>query len=127
MKNRTSAIVVGILIVLALIGIYGSLTANPAGFIQGIAVIALIGLVIFFLVRRFSNSSPQKKEQRAFLKAAKKSKRRLQQKSGDSSGKSSSLGTLSTLKKSSKIKKKSPAHLTVIDGKKGKKKNRASF
>lgn len=127
MKNRTSVFIVGVLIILALLGIYGSFTANPAGFIQRIAVIALIGLVIYFVVRKFSNSSPQKKEQRAFLKAAKQSKKRLQQKSGDSTIKSPTLGTLSSLKKSSKTKKKSPAHLTVIDGKKSKKKNRASF
>ena len=127
MKNRTPVIIVGVLIVLALLGLFGSFTANPAGFIQRIAVIALIGLAIYFLVRKFSNSSPQKREQRAFLKAAKKSKKRLQQKSGDTNVKTSSLGTLTTLKKSSKTKKKSPAHLTVIDGKKGKKKNRASF
>jgi len=127
LKNRTSVIIVGILIILAILGLFGSFTANPAGFIQRIAVIAMIGLVIYFLVRKFSNSSPQKKEQRAFLKAAKKSKKRLQQKSGDTNVKTSSLGTLTSLKKSSKTKKKSPAHLTVIDGKKGKKKNRASL
>jgi len=127
LKNRTSVIIVGILIILAILGLFGSFTANPAGFIQRIAVIAMIGLVIYFLVRKFSNSSPQKKEQRAFLKAAKKSKKRLQQKSGDTNVKTSSLGTLTTLKKSNKTKKKSPAHLTVIDGKKGKKKNRASL
>ena len=127
MKNRTSVIIVGILIILAILGLFASFTANPAGFIQRIAVIAMIGLVIYFLVRKFSNSSPQKKEQRAFLKAAKKSKKRLQQKSGDTNVKTSSLGTLTTLKKSNKTKKKSPAHLTVIDGKKGKKKNRASL
>jgi len=127
LKNRTPVIIVGVLIVLALVGLIGSFTANPAGFIQRIAVIALIGLVIYFLVRKFSNSSPQKKEQQAFLKAAKRSKKRLQQKSGDTNVKTSSLGTLTTLKKTSKTKKKSPAHLTVIDGKKGKKKNRASF
>nr|WP_040208118.1 SA1362 family protein [Neobacillus jeddahensis] len=127
MKNRTSTIIVGVLIILALLGIYGSFSANPAGFIQGIAVIALIGLVIYFLVRKFSTSSPQKKEQRAFLKAAKKSKKRLQHKSGETNSKTSSLGTFTSLKKSNKTKKKSPAHLTVIDGKKGKKKNRASL
>lgn len=127
MKNRTSFIIIGGLIILALLGVYSSFTADPAGFIQGIAVITLAGLGIYLLVRRFSSSNPQKKEQRAFLKAAKKSKKRLQLKSGDSQVKSSPLGTLTSLKKSTKTKKKSPAHLTVIDGKKGKKKNRASF
>jgi len=127
LKNRTSALVVGILIILALIGVFSSITTNPIGFLQSIAIIAMICIAIYLVVRWFSNSSPNKKEQRAFLKAAKKSKRRLQQKSGESQGKSSSLGTLTTLRKNNKLKKKAPAHLTVIDGKKGKKKNRASF
>ncbi|WP_052352815.1 SA1362 family protein [Neobacillus dielmonensis] len=126
MKNRTSAMVIGGLIILALIGLFGSFTANPAGFIQKIAIFALIGLLVYFLVRRFSISSPQKKEQRAFLKAAKKSKKRLQQKGSEAASKGSSLGTLTTLKKS-KSRKNPPAHLTVIEGKKSKKKNRASF
>ncbi|WP_308161920.1 SA1362 family protein [Bacillus sp. ISL-75] len=128
LKNRTFVnVVVGGLIILALLGLVGSFTANPAGFIQRIAVIALIVLAVYFLVRKFSKSNPQKKEQRAFLKAAKKSKKRLLQKGGDSTVKTSTLGTLASLKKSNKTKKKSPAHLTVIDGKKGKKKNRASL
>lgn len=127
MKNRTSLFVVGGLIILAIIGIVSSFTANPAGFIQGIAVVALISLAVYFVVRKFSTSSPNKKEQRAFLKAARKSKKRLHQKGGESNTKNSALGTFSPLKKGSKIKKKAPAHLTVIEGKKGKKKNRASF
>jgi amino acid transporter len=127
LKNRTSLFVVGGLIILAIIGIISSFSANPAGFIQGIAVIALISFVIYFVVRRFSTSSPNKKEQRAFLKAARKSKKRLQQKGGESNTKHSALGSFSPLKKGIKIKKKAPAHLTVIEGKKGKKKNRASF
>lgn len=126
LKNRTSVIVIGALITLALIGIISQVTENPAGFIQKIAVFVVIGLIIFYVVRRFSNSSPQKKEQRAFLRAARKSKKRFLQKNGDSSAKTSSIGNLSTLKKG-RLKKKPPSHLTVIDGKKGKKKNRASF
>ncbi len=125
MKNRTSVLIIGGLVILALIGLVGSFTSNPAGFIQKIAIMALIGFAIFFLVRKFSNSGPQKKEQRAFLKAARQSKKRLQHKSGDSNTKSS-LGRISPLKKN-KTKRKSPAHLTVIEGKKGKKKNRASL
>nr|WP_042355081.1 SA1362 family protein [Bacillus rubiinfantis] len=124
MKIRTSVLVVGGLIILAIIGLVSSFTANPAGFIQNIAIMVLIGFVVFFVVRKLSHSTPQKKEQRAFLKAAKQSKKRLQQKGGET--KSSSLGAITSLKKH-KTKKKSPAHLTVIDGKKSKKKNRASF
>ncbi|MCL6570821.1 MAG: hypothetical protein K6T88_03950 [Bacillus sp. (in: Bacteria)] len=127
MKNRTSIFIVGGLTILALIGIIGLITANPAGFIQKIVVMAIIGFAVYFLVRKFSNSNPQKKEQKAFLNAAKKSKKRLHQKSGEANSKVSSLGTIASLKKSNQTKKKSPAHLTVIEGKKGKKKNRASL
>ncbi|MEH7107258.1 MULTISPECIES: SA1362 family protein [Bacillaceae] len=126
LKNRTSLFVVWGLIILALLGLFSTITSDPAGFIQNIAIFAVIGLLIYFLFRKFSTSTPQKKEQRAFIKAAKKSKKRLHQKGGDTNIKTSSLGSLTTLKKN-KTKKKSPAHLTVIDGKKNKKKNRASF
>ncbi len=127
MRKRISVPLFGSLIIFAIIGFFGTFAKNPTAFFQKLAVIALVVLAIYFIVRKLSNSNPQKREQRAFLKAAKQSKKRLQQKSGDSNVKSSSLGTLATLKKSSKTKKKPPAHLTVIDGKKGKKKNRASF
>lgn len=127
MKNRISVPLVGSVIVLGIIGLIGALTSDPIGFLKSIAVFALVGLVIFFIFRLIVRANPQKKEQQAFIKAAKKSKKRLQSKTGDMQTKSSSLGSLASLKKSKKIKKKSPIHLTVIDGKKGKKKNRASL
>jgi ABC-type nickel/cobalt efflux system permease component RcnA len=125
LKNRTLHLLFGGIIIFAIIGISSMLLANPAGFLQRIAVIALVGFAIYIIVRLISNSNPKKKEQRAFLKAAKQSKKRLQQKSGDPHVRNSSQGTLTTIKKTAK--KRSTSHLTVIDGKKGKKKNRASF
>ncbi|WML45279.1 SA1362 family protein [Neobacillus sp. PS3-40] len=125
LNNRTSLFVIGGIIIFAIIGIIGMFLANPTGFLQRIAVIALIGIAIYFIARLITKANPQKREQRAFLRAAKKSKKRLQQKSGDPHVRSASQTTLTTLKRSTK--KKSPVHLTVIDGKKGKKKNRASF
>lgn len=127
MKNRTASFIVSGLIILAAIGAVGSFIANPAGFLQRIAVMILIGAIIYFLVRRFYQSSPGKQEQRAFVKAAKRSKKRFLQKDGIQAQRRSNVGSLTSLKKSNKSKKKSPAHLTVIEGKKGKKKNRASF
>ncbi|MDP4085626.1 MAG: SA1362 family protein [Bacillota bacterium] len=125
MKNRSSLLFVGGIIIFAIIGLLGTLFANPTGFLQRIAVIALFGIAIYFLVRLIMKADPQRKEQRAFLKAAKKSKKRLHQKNSDPHQRSTSQGTLTILKKNAK--KKSLAQLTVIDGKKGKKKNRASF
>lgn len=127
MKNRTASLIVGGLIVLALIGIYRMIPKNLSGFLQVIAVIAVVGIIIYFLVRLNLRDNPQKKEQRAFVRAAKKSKKRLQRKGPDSPSKGASLGTFAPFKKGAKKKKKTTAHLTVIDGKKGKKKNRASF
>lgn len=124
MKNRTAGFIVGgIVVVLALIGISSMFISNPTGFLQGLAVVVVIGIAIYIFVRLIYKTNPQKKEQRAFLKAAKKSKKRLQKKDT----KNTSLGTLAPFKKAAKIKTKKTAHLTVIDGKKGKKKNRASF
>ena len=127
MKNRISVPLVGSVMVLGIIGLIGAFTSDPIGFLQSIAVFALVGLAIFFVFRLIVRANPQKKEQQAFIKAAKKSKKRLHSKTGDQQTKSSSLGSLASLKKNKKIKKKSPVHLTVIDGKKGKKKNRASL
>lgn len=127
MKNRTSSFIVAGLIILALIGVSGMLVANPTDFLQRLAVIGLFGAAIYFVVRLIFKANPQKKEQRAFIKAARQSKKRLQKKAGDPPTRTSSLGTIASMKKSAKSKKKTPAHLTVIDGKKGKKKNRASF
>ncbi|WP_338000979.1 SA1362 family protein [Neobacillus terrae] len=124
LKNRVPLILIGLVFILAAIGTAGMVISDPAGFLQRIAVIALIGMAIYLLFRRFYKASPQKKEQRAFLKAAKRSKKRLQQKSGEHHANPTSI--LSAGKKKTK-KKTTPSHLTVIEGKKAKKKNRASF
>jgi uncharacterized membrane protein YfcA len=127
LKNRISVPLVGSVIVLGIIGIIGAFTSDPIGFLKNIVVFALIGVAMYFVFRLIRRSNPRNKEQQAFIKAAKKSKKRLQTKGGEQSPKSTSFGSLTSLKKSKKTKKKSPVHLTVIDGKKGKKKNRASL
>ena len=124
MKNQISFYIVLGLIVLAAIGIISMLVQDPGGFIKMIAGMALVVAVIYFLFRRFSQTSPSKNhEQRAFKKAAKRSKKRFQTKENTSPSKRSSIGSLSAARK----KRKDTSHLTVIEGKKGKKKNRASF
>jgi amino acid permease len=121
LKNRTSSIFAISIILLALIGIFSSLINNPAVFIQRIAIMILIGLTIYFVYKRFYKPSPKKKEQQAFLRAAKKTKRNIHRKKADEGAKAHSLT------KYKGIRKKSSAQLTVIEGKKNKKKNRASF
>lgn len=123
MNNRTSMYIVTGLIVLSIFGIVSRLISDPVGVIKTLAVVALVGAVIYFLVSRFSGTSSGKQQQRAFLKAAKRSKKRFQAKETSSSSKRSKIRSLA----SARNKKKDASHLTVIDGKKGKKKNRASF
>lgn len=123
MKNRIIIFIVSAILMFAVIGLIGSFLSNPLGFFGRIAFILIAGVILYFIVQRFSQASPEKKEQRAFNKAAKRSKKRLRDK--DSGPKRQS--SVSTMKKATKTKKKMPAHLTVIEGKKGKKKNRATF
>ncbi|MEK4908196.1 SA1362 family protein [Niallia sp. FSL R7-0648] len=126
LKNRFSLILFGSIIFLAFIGLSVNLIKNPSGFFLNIVVMVAVGAAIWFIYRHFSTSSPQKKEQKAFLKAAKQSKKRLQTRDRSSSGQQQSTKT-SSIKANKHKRSKSTAHLTVIEGKKSKKKNRASL
>ncbi|WNS74195.1 SA1362 family protein [Bacillus sp. DTU_2020_1000418_1_SI_GHA_SEK_038] len=125
LKNRISLLVISGLILLAVLGVSTSLIANPAGFLRRIAVILLVGAIVFYIFQRFYRASPKKQEQRAFIRAAKKSKRRFHQPdAGKGNSRKASSGSLTSIKRT---RKKSSTHLTVIEGKKGKKKDRASL
>jgi hypothetical protein len=123
LNNRTSMYLVSGIIILSIIGIVSGFLNNPVGVLKTIALFALGGAVIYFLVKYFSGTSPGKQQQRAFQKAAKRSKKRFQSKEANASSKRSTIRSLA----SARTKKKDASHLTVIDGKKSKKKNRASF
>jgi len=123
LKIRKSVLLAGALVLFAGIGIVAKFVEDPAEFIQKAALFVLIGLVIYFIYRRFTGASPDKKEQRLFLKAARESKKRKAHKN-EPSGRNVIHGSLASWRKP---KKKANVHLTVIEGKKGKKKNRASL
>lgn len=124
MKNRTSLIFIVCLVTLAAIGVVSRLMVNPSEFFKSIFVFAIVGVILYFLVRHFYKGSPDKKEHHAFRKAAKRSKKKYLQKEGRKP--SAKSGSITSLKKHAN-KSKSATHLTVIEGRKGKKKNRASF
>lgn len=126
MKNRVSYYVIAGMIVLAIIGLLSTLISDPAGFLQRIAVMLVIGAAVFFLIRRFNSPNPANRDQRAFVKAAKKSVKR-NQKDTTQHVKKKKHTSLTPIKKTSLKKKHSNPQLKVIEGKKGKKKNRASF
>ncbi|MBT2686263.1 SA1362 family protein [Bacillus sp. ISL-37] len=123
MKNRASTYIVSGLIVLAIFGFAFKLFTDPLSILIMLATIALVGALIYFLVTRLTSSGAGRQQQRAFQKAAKRSKKRFQTKDANTSSKRSKIKSLA----SARNKKKDTSHLTVIDGKKSRKKNRASF
>ena len=112
LKNRIVNYIVYGVIGLAVIGLVSNIIFNPASFFKGIAIIVGIGAVVFLLVKQQKDFSPQG---RMKIQASKSTKPKKN-------------SNLTSLKKARALKKKT-AHpqLTVIEGKKGKKKNRASF
>ena len=124
LKNRISTFFVVCLIALAALGIVSLLVSNPSGLLLKFAIMIATGAVIFFLVKRFYLPSPEKREQRAFVKAAKRSLKRKQQKE---SGKQTRKSNVSNITSIRARKKQTNNHLTVIEGKKGKRKNRVSL
>ncbi len=110
------------LILLATIGLGTSLFGNPLGLARKLLVTAAVIGIIYFIYRRWfsGRGAGNSNEQRAFVKAAKQSKKRHKRKTA-------SKPQVSNVSKKRPIRKKSNAKLTVIEGKKNKKNNRASF
>jgi hypothetical protein len=126
MKNRISLVVISIVILFAVFGLVDRIIQDPSGLIKNLAFFLVVGFTIWLFIRRSNKANPEKKEQRAFIKAAKKSKKRLQYKEKSAHRNINGKNT-TTLKVKKHKRGTNAAHLTVIEGKKGKKKNRASF
>ncbi|RDI41178.1 SA1362 family protein [Falsibacillus pallidus] len=101
------------IIVLALIGLF----SNPSYLLRQALFVIVIAAIIYFIYRVIRMRKPDGKDQRAFIRAAKKTKKKHKKRP------TASVSSLQSRKKP--IRKKSQANLTVIEGKKGKKKNRA--
>ncbi|WP_175639762.1 SA1362 family protein [Metabacillus schmidteae] len=126
MNRRTNWIVM-VIILLGVLGFVTTLVSEPLWLLKQIAIYAAIAGGIY-LIYRLVSKKRMGKEHSSYLKAAKQSKRRLD----DRSKKGSNVRNISQVKKTKKAsaikkKKQQPSHLTVIEGKKGKKKNRAFF
>lgn len=125
-RSISSYIVYGI-VVLGLIGLVSRMIYNPAGLFKQFLIMAITAGIVYLIYKRLTKGKPDNREQRAFLKAAKRSKKRLKQKSGSNSRDNIASFSVAKSKKTIKPRKKSDIHLTVIEGKKNKKKNRALF
>ncbi|GIN55758.1 SA1362 family protein [Lederbergia ruris] len=108
----------GGIIISALIGLGTWLYYNPASLFLQLFFMVLIAGIILLVIRLFMGRKQGYKESRSFAKAAKLSKKRYQQPRKNVYVNTSAKRPL---------RKRSTAHLTVIEGKKNKKKDRAIF
>ncbi|PLT29167.1 SA1362 family protein [Peribacillus deserti] len=126
MNRPVSFLVYGI-IFLGAIGLLGNLVSNPAGFIKNAVILAITIGIVIFAVKRLTKSKPNAQHERSFMKAARDSKKRLKTRDA-AKGKADNVQSFSLAKmKRARNRNRSDIHLTVIEGKKGKKKNRALF
>ncbi|AZB43548.1 hypothetical protein CEF21_15245 [Bacillus sp. FJAT-42376] len=115
---------------LAIAGLAGfylitTLLTNPAALFQQAAIIA-ITVAIIYLVFRYVMRKRMGLDYSSYSKAAKHTKRSAYEKTHTGSP-SKTVTPIKKYAKTKSFKKKNSSHLTVIEGKKGKKKNRALF
>ena len=117
-----------IVIAFAILGLGNYLWTDPASFFKNILIIVAIAAIIIFLVTRFLGAPVHnRKEHKAFMKAAKYSKKRLKMRADQKNHSANRSISKPSFKKTIHSKKRSAPHLTVIEGKKGKKKDKASL
>ncbi|WP_409301624.1 SA1362 family protein [Peribacillus sp. SCS-155] len=132
--NRSVTYFIYCIIALGMIGLIGQLVYNPVGLFKNLLIIVIGAAIVYFIYRQLTKGKPERKEQQAFSKAARQSKKRQKNKNASIHAKRDNVASISQAKSSKsssaskiKMRKKSDIHLTVIDGKKNKKKNRALF
>ncbi|MFX3628544.1 MAG: SA1362 family protein [Ectobacillus sp.] len=114
---------------------------NPAGLVKNLLTFAIVIGAIYLLYKLFTSSSSSANPRSSYNRAVKQSKKKY----GKSNGKANTNAKPNITHLSSSFTKKTPTdtqikkgntslkrkrkqtHLTVIEGKKGKKKHRASF
>ena len=113
---NTRSVIAFTFIGLAVIGLVSMLLNSPGALFKQIAFMVIGVAVLFFIfrlvMRKRIGASP---EDRAFAKAAKQSKKRY------NTQQSVSKKPASVFSKKKQTRKKTPRHLKVIEGKKGKK------
>lgn len=134
MNGRTFLIALFSLIVgLAAFGLIAKAVTDPYGIVKNILTMLVVAGVFYLLYKVFTSSSGSANgSQSSYKRAAKQSNKKygkknvtplsntlLKRNASDSKGKKDSPSPLK--------RKRKPSHLTVIEGKKNKKKDRASF
>ncbi|QKF34089.1 SA1362 family protein [Bacillus velezensis] len=121
-----------VLIALGAFGFIYAAVTNPGQMISRAITVIIAGIIIYFIVRTVLNRRTGR-DGTAFKKAARQSRLRMkEQKAKHRAGHRGRVSHLRSVPSSSRpkpmiLKKKSQTQLTVIEGKKSKKKNRALF
>lgn len=105
--------------IFAAIGLGSYLINNPVGLFKQILFMGAAVAFVFIIYRIWANRSQSGREKNAFARAAKQSKMRAK--------KRKSASQTSNHFRNRPLRRRSTAHLTVIEGKKSKKKDRAIF
>lgn len=130
MNGRSFALVLFFLVIgLAIFQLVSFAVEDPGGLLKNLLTIGIVAAAFYWLYKLFTGQGKNgKNANSSYNRAAKQSKRKyakpnvtpLSKKlSLDAKNKKASVGLLK--------KKRKQSHLTVIEGKKGKKKDRASF
>ncbi|AEB24682.1 SA1362 family protein [Bacillus amyloliquefaciens] len=121
-----------VLIALGAFGFIYAAVTNPGQMISRAITVIIAGVIIYFIVRSVLNRRAGR-DGTAFKKAAKQSRLRMkEQKAKHRAAHRGRVSHLRSVPSSNRpkpmiLKKKSQTQLTVIEGKKNKKKNRALF
>ncbi|UTX15647.1 SA1362 family protein [Bacillus velezensis] len=120
-----------VLIALGAFGFIYAAVTNPGQMISRAITVIIAGIIIYFIVRTVLNRRTGR-DGTAFRKAARQSRLRMkEQKAKHRAGHRGRVSHLRSVPSSRPkpmiLKKKSQTQLTVIEGKKNKKKNRALF
>ncbi|MBO9129692.1 SA1362 family protein [Bacillus sp. 165] len=134
MKGRSFATMFFVFIIgLSLFGIVYYGVNFPADLLKKIITIVIVAGAIFILYKLFTNSNSPGKNRASYDRAAKQSKKKYAGQKQNITPLANNILKKAPLdlkgKKGTSFlkKKRKQTHLTVIEGKKGKKKNRASF
>lgn len=129
MNRRVIKSVIFIVLALGVVGLLSNIGRDPLWLVKQVAIYGGIAAIIY-LVYRVYMKKRMGQEYSSYKKAAKQSKRRFDDRAPSplkSNPQVKSISQARKSKKASALKKTKQTHLTVIEGKKGKKKNRASF
>ncbi|PWN76293.1 SA1362 family protein [Bacillus paranthracis] len=133
MNGRSFTFAIFVLIIgLAIFGLVSSVITDPMGVLRNIGIMLAVVGIFYLLYKMFTNSSGSANSQSSYKRAAKQSSRKHGKQNiaplsnsffkSNASNDKGKKGNLSSLKR-----KRKQSHLTVIEGKKNKKKDRASF